>query len=30
MEASYGGRWKRTEKPNESGFRVLRQAVPSH
>ncbi len=29
MEASYGGRWKRTEKPNESGFRVLRQAVPN-
>ncbi len=29
METSYGGRWKRTEKPNESGFRVLRQAVPN-
>jgi UDP-N-acetylglucosamine--N-acetylmuramyl-(pentapeptide) pyrophosphoryl-undecaprenol N-acetylglucosamine transferase len=29
MEASYGGRWRRTEKPNESGFRVLRLAVPS-
>ena len=28
MEASYGGRWRRTEKPNESGFRVLRLAVP--
>lgn len=29
MEASYGGRWRRTEKPNESGFRVLRLAVPN-
>lgn len=29
MEASYGGRWRRTEQPNESGFRVLRLAVPN-
>ncbi len=29
MEAMHGGRWKRTESPNGSGFRVLQLAVPS-
>ena len=27
MEAMHGGRWKRAEAPNESGFRVLQLAV---